>query len=88
MAATLCADEGDQFSTMSSGRIDNGFQLPNEVAFNEFEFIPPPEAPVFRPTDDDFALGPLEYIQRIRAQAEPYGICKIIPPSVSEEFDS
>jgi histone demethylase JARID1 len=48
----------------------------------EFEFIPPPEAPVFYPTAEEFALGPLEYISKIRPQAEPHGICKIIPPNV------
>jgi histone demethylase JARID1 len=47
----------------------------------EFEFIPPPEAPVFYPTPEEFALGPLEYISKIRPLAEPHGICKIIPPN-------
>ena len=47
-----------------------------------FKFDPPPECPVFRPTLEEFAMGPLEYINKIRDKAEPYGICKIIPPSV------
>ncbi|RWS28423.1 lysine-specific demethylase lid-like protein [Leptotrombidium deliense] len=47
----------------------------------EFEFKSPPEAPVFRPSLEEFRKGPLEYINQIRPYAEPYGICKIIPPS-------
>ena len=47
----------------------------------EFKFIPPPEAPVFKPTWEEFqdALG---YINKIRPIAEQAGICKIIPPPV------
>lgn len=50
--------------------------------WKEFEFKPPPECPVFRPTPDEFAMGPIEYIEKIRDIAEPHGICKIIPPEV------
>ena len=38
------------------------------------------EAPVFRPTEQQFQ-DPLAYIADIRAQAEPYGLCRIVPPS-------
>jgi len=48
----------------------------------EFEFTPPPDCPVFNPTKEEFAMGPLEYINKIRPLAEPYGLCKIIPPQV------
>uniref|UniRef100_A0A0D9WUG4 [Histone H3]-trimethyl-L-lysine(4) demethylase n=1 Tax=Leersia perrieri TaxID=77586 RepID=A0A0D9WUG4_9ORYZ len=38
-----------------------------------------PEAPVFRPTEEEFG-DPLAYVARIRPLAEPYGICRIVPP--------
>lgn len=45
----------------------------------EFSFTPPPEAPVFSPTEDEFK-DPLGYITKIRPVAEKTGICKIKPP--------
>lgn len=38
------------------------------------------EAPAFRPTEREFQ-DPLEYIEKIRARAEKFGICRIIPPA-------
>lgn len=38
------------------------------------------EAPVFFPTEEEFE-NPLRYIAKIRPQAEPYGICRIVPPT-------
>lgn len=49
----------------------------------ESDFKVPPECPVFRPTAAEFALNPLVYLEKIRPEAEKYGICKIIPPEVS-----
>jgi histone demethylase JARID1 len=36
-------------------------------------------APVYRPTAKEFE-DPLKYIASIRAEAEPFGICQIVPP--------
>ena len=38
------------------------------------------EAPVFRPSEREFR-DPMKYIAKIRRVAEPFGVCKIIPPS-------
>ncbi|KAF4526573.1 hypothetical protein B566_EDAN009589, partial [Ephemera danica] len=46
-----------------------------------FGFKRPPEAPVFRPTEEEFK-NPFEYIAKIRDVASLAGICKIKPPKV------
>lgn len=38
-----------------------------------------PLAPVFHPTEEEFG-DPLRFIEKIRAEVEPYGICRIVPP--------
>ncbi|GKU86281.1 hypothetical protein SLEP1_g826 [Rubroshorea leprosula] len=37
------------------------------------------EVPIFYPTKEEFA-DTLKYIESIRLRAEPYGICRIVPP--------
>uniref|UniRef100_A0A0X3NGY2 [histone H3]-trimethyl-L-lysine(4) demethylase n=1 Tax=Schistocephalus solidus TaxID=70667 RepID=A0A0X3NGY2_SCHSO len=44
-----------------------------------FKFIPPPEAPVFYPTPQEFE-DPVLYLSKIKPIAFQTGICKIIPP--------
>jgi histone demethylase JARID1 len=43
------------------------------------------ECPTFYPTEEEFA-DPTRYIQMIRAQASPYGLCKIVPPESAERL--
>ncbi|KAF6031963.1 KDM5A [Bugula neritina] len=43
-------------------------------------FQPPPEAPVFEPTYEDFE-DPIAFITKIRPIVEKVGICKIRPPA-------
>ena len=47
----------------------------------ESEFVSPPEAPVFEPTEEEFR-DPFTYLEKIRPIAEAHGICRIRPPEV------
>jgi len=39
-----------------------------------------PWAPTFYPTVEEMEGNPLHFVEKIRPQAERYGICKIVPP--------
>jgi hypothetical protein len=39
-----------------------------------------PFAPTFYPTVEEMEGSPLDYVEKIRPQAQKYGICKIVPP--------
>lgn len=45
----------------------------------EYEFVSPPECPLYEPTHAEFRDA-LAYIEKIRPEAEKYGICRIRPP--------
>ena len=49
------------------------------------EFRRPPEAPVFEPTEEEFA-DPIAYVATIRPIVEKTGICKIRPPAVRQRL--
>lgn len=59
-------------------RTKNNNNIPNNSNV-DFVFDPVPEAPTFKPNDQEFK-DPLAYINQIRPIAEQFGICKIIPP--------
>ena len=46
-----------------------------------YDFVAPPPCVVFEPTTEEFQDA-LAYIEKIRPEAEKYGICKIKPPEV------
>lgn len=39
-----------------------------------------PFGPTFYPTKEEMEGDPLIYLEKVRDQAEKYGICKIVPP--------
>ncbi|KAG1662304.1 Formylglycine-generating enzyme [Nymphon striatum] len=67
--------------TGSSKVKKGGSYMCHEIMGTDSQFKPPPDAPVFEPTDEEFK-DPLAYIAKIRPVAEKSGICKIRPPSV------
>jgi histone demethylase JARID1 len=46
-----------------------------------------PSVPVYHPTEEEWAGDPLAYINKIRSEAEKFGVCNIVcPPSWRPEF--
>lgn len=39
-----------------------------------------PAVPVFRPTPQEWAQGPIAYLEKIKPEAEKYGLAHIVPP--------
>ena len=64
---------------MSDGRLFESY----ERYYNSFQR--PPFAPIFRPSAEEFA-DPITYVAKIREEAEPFGVVKIVPPDVSVSF--
>lgn len=92
MTQSLCV-------TMHRKAENSGSSLPQKASFissargfpsdgGDFEFFSPPDAPIFRPTEEEFAQGPIAYVASIRPMAEPFGICRIVPPPVSHGYCS
>lgn len=47
----------------------------------EYDFVAPPECPLFQPTADEFKDA-LAYLEKIKPMAEESGIIRIRPPPV------
>merc|ERR1719209_2723883 len=62
----------------NSTLITCNYERKNEMNKSK-QFKPPKETLVFKPTTEEFKNA-LKYIEKIMIQAEPYGICKVIPP--------
>lgn len=72
----------DCFWSMEQSSLEPEFQIKEISArWNPSESCRPciEEAPVFYPTVEEFQ-DTLNYIASIRPKAEPYGICRIVPP--------
>lgn len=65
-----------------TGITEVGDTMTDVSSEKKFVFIPPPEAPVFEPTWDEFK-DPAAYIERLKDVGERTGIIKIKPPPVS-----
>mmetsp|Transcript_18820 Transcript_18820/g.59145 ORF Transcript_18820/g.59145 Transcript_18820/m.59145 type:complete len:529 (-) Transcript_18820:78-1664(-) len=75
----------EKFGTVaaSSNREEELFQqaVINSRQEKQLARLPIEEAPVFRPSAEEFGGDPLAYIEKIREVGEQYGICVIEPPA-------
>ncbi|PVU93708.1 hypothetical protein BB559_003191 [Furculomyces boomerangus] len=68
------AQSDQNYKSRKSTNLNRRTHVPRK---NLFEL---PEAAIFYPNDIEFE-DPIGYIEKIKAEGEKYGICKIVPPS-------
>lgn len=82
MSSAAACDRKLRTSVSSGLGVDASTKMEAAFDYDTKPFRPPPEAPTYRPTLQEFQ-DPLGYIAKIRHEAQKYGICKIKPPPVS-----
>ncbi|KAL0489806.1 hypothetical protein AKO1_009250 [Acrasis kona] len=67
-------------SSSLSDNVDISKEFYRNAVYKHFDYnTDVPEALTFHPTEAEFC-NPIEYIKKIAPIAQPYGICKIVPP--------